>query len=188
VKNFFGKLAQARKKRLDLSTITDATELEGRAADNRETLVRDCKAAQLVATGNKQILIDRLTRYDAGQLLPEDRSKKSRAGKYQPLSVLELKAEIDGRHDDAGDQSSDDEEDPELTDENAKMYETSTLVNAESYVDTLVVKMFDGLKHHGSVQSHDICEETGVTLYHIQFEDGDEEDWNILELLARVGE
>ena len=98
VKNFFEKLGAAKKARIDLSTITDATELEGRMVQSVAELKAECVSVGLKTAGNKSELCARLDRHDMGQTLSSDQSAAGLLGAHGHKKVADLQTEIKARN------------------------------------------------------------------------------------------
>jgi len=98
VKNFFGKLSAAKKAHIDLTSVTDATELEGRMVNSVAELKAECASHGLKNTGKKSDLCARLDRHELGQTTPTDLSAAGKLGTHGSKMVHELNAEISARN------------------------------------------------------------------------------------------
>jgi hypothetical protein len=98
VKNFFGKLAAAKKAHIDLNAVTDAAELEGRMVNSVAELKAECVCHGLKTAGNKTDLCARLDRHDLGQTTSSDKSAAGKLGAHGHKTVQELNAEIEQRN------------------------------------------------------------------------------------------
>jgi hypothetical protein len=98
VKNFFGKLASAKKAKIDLSLVTDQTEMEGRMSDSKASLKAECDRCGLKKGGKKEELVARLARHDVGAALESDQTAAALLGKYGAFKVQELAAEVESRN------------------------------------------------------------------------------------------
>ena len=52
-----------------------------------------------------------------------------------------------------------------------------------TYVGRAVVKMFGGRKYPGKVLGYEYDDDDGVNYYQLEYDDGDSEEVNVLELL-----
>jgi len=98
VKNFFGKLAAAKKAHIDMASVTDATELEGRMVNTVAELKAERASHGLKNNGKKADLCARLDRHDLGQTTPTDLSLAGKLGAHGTKMVHELNAEISARN------------------------------------------------------------------------------------------